>query len=338
MTHDDLNPQSTPPTTDAPREAGRPAAAKKTLFGYSPLGAAQLAGSTSAARVVDQSPVVSLPRPVMLGAPTHQEVRAPRSEQESDLEGEPRGISQAAPSVPPPTRVRRERVGITLALCAAATALIGFAWFQSTRRGRSEGERALAVAGTVPVPAAVPVAPPIAVAESVRVSAPAHVAAAAPVAAPAPPSVPSPAIPSSCSLDVRSNPQGAGVFIDGVPLGVTPLLARNLACGRPMRVMVASERFQTWARTVTLNSEEILSVRAGLERQRALLSITSEPQGAEAWIDGRFVGLTPTDVDAPALVPVQVSFTMPGHLRERRVVHARPGRGNAVHATLSAVR
>jgi serine/threonine protein kinase len=117
---------------------------------------------------------------------------------------------------------------------------------------------------------------------------------------PAPPIV----IPGQVALD--STPQGAQVQVDGRtdPSYVTPFLLPGLAPGQHT-VIVSKPGYSSDTRSVEVSSGNKTSLVIHLTQLMATLSVSSNPDGANIFIDGRDVGKT---------TPAQVSVDKGQHV------------------------
>jgi hypothetical protein len=118
------------------------------------------------------------------------------------------------------------------------------------------------------------------------------------------PSTPPPSPAFSGRLLVRSTPAGAAVSVDGQPRGSTPLVIRGLELGAHT-IAVAVDGKPLWERRVILTVDRpALSFDLGapdLETASAVdargaLHVDSRPSGAEVWLNGAKVGITPLDL------------------------------------------
>jgi eukaryotic-like serine/threonine-protein kinase len=103
-------------------------------------------------------------------------------------------------------------------------------------------------------------------------------------------------IPGQMVID--STPQGAQVQIDGKtdPSWVTPLTLSGLAAGQHS-VTFSKPGYSTDARTVTVRSGSKASIASRLTQTVATLVVTSNPAGANIYLDGRNTGkLTPAQI------------------------------------------
>jgi formylglycine-generating enzyme required for sulfatase activity len=113
-------------------------------------------------------------------------------------------------------------------------------------------------------------------------------------------------------VSFSSEPPGAGVRVDGAPVGVTPVAA-DLTSGE-RRIEVSLEGFRAESRTIRVTAEQPLAVP--MFRLVALpgrLRITSEPPGATVSVEGRFRGDTPLELEVPAGSPQTVRAAKAGH-------------------------
>jgi eukaryotic-like serine/threonine-protein kinase len=99
-------------------------------------------------------------------------------------------------------------------------------------------------------------------------------------------------------MTVDSTPQGAQVQLDGAtdPTWVTPLAVSSLDPG-PHAITISKSGYVTDSRTIKVVSGSKSSVVVHLNQLSATLSVTSNPPGANIYVDGRDMGkLTPAQV------------------------------------------
>ena len=101
-----------------------------------------------------------------------------------------------------------------------------------------------------------------------------------------------------------SQPDGAKVEIDGwsEPNWVTPFTASHLAAGRHTIVFTKAGYLQQ-TRSVESVAAKSIDVSAELTPAVSTIVVTSNPQGANVWIDGKDSGMT-----TPAQVTVEKGF------------------------------
>ena len=96
------------------------------------------------------------------------------------------------------------------------------------------------------------------------------------------------------TLDITSSPEGARAFVDGRFVGYTPVRYGTTSGEHEVRVEVGNNN--DYVTTVNLRGGETRQVNASGSRVRstATVSFASQPEGADVYVDGQFVGTTPT--------------------------------------------
>jgi hypothetical protein len=71
--------------------------------------------------------------------------------------------------------------------------------------------------------------------------------------------------PATTGLQIDSRPTGAQVFVDGAPVGVTPVLLPTIATGaHTVRIELAG--YRSWSTSVSVTSGQRTRVAASLEQ------------------------------------------------------------------------
>ncbi len=108
-------------------------------------------------------------------------------------------------------------------------------------------------------------------------------------AAPPPP----PLASGEAILQVRSQPRGAQVFLDGHRLGQTPYLGQNLPSGMH-QLQVKAPYYQPLRRRIRLTANVVSKQQLTLARGQGAITVLSQPVGATVTLDGhRQPGRTP---------------------------------------------
>ena len=139
-------------------------------------------------------------------------------------------------------------------------------------------------------------------------------------------------------ITVDSTPQGAQVQLDGAtdPTWVTPLSVSSLDPG-PHSITVSKGGYVTDSRTVKVVSGSKSSVVIHLNPLSATLSVTSNPPGANIYVDGRDMGkLTPAQVSVNKGQHV-VLIRKPGYIDETASAQFALGQTVALSPTLRAL-
>ena len=97
--------------------------------------------------------------------------------------------------------------------------------------------------------------------------------------------VPSVALGQSTGIiEVAANVDGALVFVDGEPLGETPLL-EIIPAGRH-EILVLRDGFADWSQQINLAPDSTVAIRADLQRLAAALEIRVDVADAVVTVDG----------------------------------------------------
>ena len=128
------------------------------------------------------------------------------------------------------------------------------------------------------------------------------------------------------TLNITSSPEGARAYVDGRFVGYTPV--RYGTTSGTHEVRVESDDYNSFETTVNLRGGETREVDAGLRRVRRTGSVTftSQPDGADVYVDGQFVGTTPTGSVTLNAGEYEASFRYSGY--ENQVVNFSVGRGD----------
>jgi hypothetical protein len=86
--------------------------------------------------------------------------------------------------------------------------------------------------------------------------------------------------------------QGAKLFIDNKEVGTLPMSAQPVSAG-DHAVLVKRPGFAAFTKKVVVAANKTVEVKVDLKASMGVLSITSEPSGAQVFIAGRAVGYTP---------------------------------------------
>ena len=95
-------------------------------------------------------------------------------------------------------------------------------------------------------------------------------------------------------LDINSQPMGAKILIDGEDFGTTPRVIKNILVGEHTLSLV-KQGFAKLEKTFTLKEKEMLSLNEKLESGK-IITVTTDKEGDEIYVDGTFAGHSPLDV------------------------------------------
>ena len=129
--------------------------------------------------------------------------------------------------------------------------------------------------------------------------------------------------PAWGQMQISTVPQDAEVFVDGQPVGITPLTAEVLETGTLLTI--AKTGYKTW--------EKALSVKAGsMETHPTIelvvadgtVDISTSPAGANVSVDGEFRGTTPVSVEISPLGERRVELFLEGYRKTVRSIKTEP--------------
>ena len=93
------------------------------------------------------------------------------------------------------------------------------------------------------------------------------------------------------SLSLISRPKGATIAVDGKEYGLTPLVIDSLLVGEHT-VAVSKPNYRNETFTVEITEDNLIEKMISLSNV-AQMTVSSQPAGAELYIDGQSVGVTP---------------------------------------------
>lgn len=111
-------------------------------------------------------------------------------------------------------------------------------------------------------------------------------------------------------LEVRTQPEGASIFVDGESYGITPMRLNGVIASGRHRIRIDHPGYQTVEEDAVLVPGKKLTVEKQLVPALAKLAITSEPSNANVVINGQQVGTTPiASIEAPANKPLKIEIS-----------------------------
>jgi formylglycine-generating enzyme required for sulfatase activity/predicted Ser/Thr protein kinase len=137
-------------------------------------------------------------------------------------------------------------------------------------------------------------------------------------------------------LKITSVPQGAQVLIDGEPRGTTPAVVEMLPKGR-RTVVLQKENFEPWQESVDIVSAETVALEARLVSSFGALDVTTDPVGADVFLDGKNVGKAPLLLEKLAKGAHQVSARKPCYADEKQQVKVFSGKTATLSITLATI-
>jgi len=145
-----------------------------------------------------------------------------------------------------------------------------------------------------------------------------------------------PATPQFGTVNFASTPSRASVYLDGQFIGYTPL-SFGAAKGRH-DVRIELDGYDPYTTTIDVRAGQTQSVTARLNQQvrAGMVEFTSSPSGADVYVDGRYVGTTPTGQIQFDAGSYTARFDLPGYDSMSVTFRARSGENRSVSVQLVA--
>jgi len=124
-------------------------------------------------------------------------------------------------------------------------------------------------------------------------------------------------------VELVTSPSGAAVSVDGEFRGQTPLTLR-LDPGREHSINVTKPGYEPINQALSVEADSGRRLSLELVAQIGVIELASEPAGAQIWVDGERVGITPQRLSLTA-VPHDVEIELDGYASQSREITPRPG-------------
>jgi len=142
-------------------------------------------------------------------------------------------------------------------------------------------------------------------------------------------------VPAWSDITIDSIPGNATVWVDGKPVGSTPLTLELLAGDH--EIELKAERFKSWRTrlAVEANHPQVLEpVR--LQPADGTLTVQTNPSGANVMLSNTFAGQTPTKLNLSANTTHLIQLSKAGYETENREGHRRQCRIKNTHRQANA--
>ncbi len=97
------------------------------------------------------------------------------------------------------------------------------------------------------------------------------------------------------SISVKSVPEAAEIYVNGIYKGLTPKTLYQLKPGR-YELLLRKDGYYDLKKNLFLRKKQRFSLKVELEEKLLSLMVQSEPQGASVFLDGDFKGKTPLNL------------------------------------------
>jgi hypothetical protein len=130
--------------------------------------------------------------------------------------------------------------------------------------------------------------------------------------------------PSTGSLEVTANVEGADVYLDGEAVGETPFRLDEIEAG-PHEIRVEIPGRQPFRKSIRIAGGQESRVRAFLKTELARLRVESDIAGATVFVDRRYVGTTPLTVEDFGPGNYELTVSAEGYDIHSEMVELAPG-------------
>jgi formylglycine-generating enzyme required for sulfatase activity len=140
--------------------------------------------------------------------------------------------------------------------------------------------------------------------------------------------------PAWADITIASEPAGAAIVVDGEVRGETPATVEILEGERQLELRKAAYTTHLEELVVTAGQAQELGPFT-LVPADGLLSVSSEPGGANVTVDGEFRGQTPLEVELSPGRSHRINLSRPGYRRHNSSVELAAGSSDELHVELA---
>ncbi len=137
------------------------------------------------------------------------------------------------------------------------------------------------------------------------------------------------------SISIMSNPSGANIYFDGTSKGITSSTLIDIPIGSHT-VKLTKSGYNDILKTVTIISGQTISFSESLIAQTGSISVSSNPSGANVYLDGTSKGTTPITLHNVPIGSHTVKLTKSGYTDISKSVTVSSGKTASVSTTLTA--
>jgi hypothetical protein len=135
------------------------------------------------------------------------------------------------------------------------------------------------------------------------------------------------------SIRVTSDPSGASVLMDGKKIGVTPLDLADIGPGQK-KITVEQNGYKPVTQTASVKSGQQTQLDIRLEALSCVINISSDPSGAEVYVDDTQSGITPIELKNISAGSHRLVIKKNGYVVFGQMITGEPQKPSQVHAVL----
>ncbi|MDP6924569.1 MAG: PEGA domain-containing protein [Candidatus Scalindua sp.] len=141
---------------------------------------------------------------------------------------------------------------------------------------------------------------------------------------------------ASGSINIKSTPESAKVFIDDKEVGITPAVLSSIPIGEH-DIVVQSGGYECWKKSVIIKKDKELSLNAVLQVNIGSINIESYPENAKIYIDGNEVGNAPKQLIDITVGTHEVEVVLEGYVKWEKSIKVKPGKETSLSADLKKI-
>ena len=148
--------------------------------------------------------------------------------------------------------------------------------------------------------------------------------------------------PGTGDLQVSSDPAGASIYLDNTFQGITQpgshIEITGIATGKHL-ILLTRENYQDYSSTVQVTEGQVTVIAVSLTRSpvgsNATLQITSDPEGADIFLDNQYSGITPVTLQSVSPGSYHVLIKLSGYNDHSTIVNLTSGQSALVSVALT---
>ena len=136
------------------------------------------------------------------------------------------------------------------------------------------------------------------------------------------------------SINIKSNPTNATMYLDGNEIGTTPATITDLMPGKYM-LELKMDGYEVWDESINVETDNEETLTATLQLKTGSIMIDSEPAKATIYLDGEEIGTTPDIIIRPVIPGKhKVEIRMDGYKLWNESVEIEAGKEKSLTAVL----
>ncbi|MBC8552808.1 MAG: PEGA domain-containing protein, partial [Candidatus Brocadiales bacterium] len=138
------------------------------------------------------------------------------------------------------------------------------------------------------------------------------------------------------SIDIKSNPSEATIYLDGEKIATTPDSLQSVAIGMH-EVEIKMEGYAEWKKTLNVKKGKEITLIATLQLNTGTVGIESDPAEAIVFLGGKEVGNSPVSLTGIKIGIYEVELQKEGYVSWKKTIKIKAGRVNSLTAKLTEI-